>query len=53
MTRDRHEADSVQDMTFVLAQDRIDDLRASASTIDAEPAAAAGGQDAGHRRPHP
>ena len=39
MTHDRHDPASVQDMTFVLAQDRIDLLRASASTIDAKPAA--------------
>jgi len=38
MTHGRHDPESVQDMTFVLAQDRIDVLRASASTIDGEPA---------------
>jgi hypothetical protein len=36
MTHDRQDPGSVQDMTFVLARDRIADLRASASTIDAE-----------------
>ena len=35
MTHDRHESESVQDMTLVFARDRIADLRASASTIDA------------------
>ena len=39
MTYDRPEIGSVQDLTFVLAQDRIADLRASATTIDHEPAA--------------
>jgi hypothetical protein len=35
MTDDRHDHESVQDLTFVLAQDRIADLRASApSTIE-------------------
>ena len=35
MTDDRHDHGSVQDMTFVLARDRIADLRASApSTIE-------------------
>jgi hypothetical protein len=37
MTHDRHDYESVQDMTFVLARERIDDLRARASTIDEEP----------------
>jgi len=32
MTDDRHDRGSVQDLTFVLAQDRIADLRASASS---------------------
>ena len=36
MTHDRHDTESVQDMTFVFARDRIDGLRASAATIDAE-----------------
>ena len=40
MTHDRHDAASVQDMTFVLARDRIDHLRAVAATIGAEPATA-------------
>jgi hypothetical protein len=31
MTDDRHDHGSVRDLTFVLAQDRIADLRASAS----------------------
>jgi hypothetical protein len=39
MTHDRHDPVSVQDMTFVIAQDRIDDLRASATTISASPSA--------------
>ena len=39
MTHDTHVNASVQDMTFVLAQDRIADLRASASAIDPEPVA--------------
>ena len=39
MTYDRPEMGSVQDLTFVLAQDRIADLRASATTIDHVPAA--------------
>ncbi len=39
MTHDRPEIGSVQDLTFVLAQDRIADLRASATSIDHEPAA--------------
>ena len=39
MTHERPDIGSVQDMTFVLAQDRIADLRASASTIDREAAA--------------
>ena len=30
MTDDRHDHGSVRDLTFVLAQDRIADLRASA-----------------------
>ncbi len=38
MTYDRPEIGSIQDLTFVLAQDRIADLRASATTIDHEPA---------------
>jgi hypothetical protein len=38
MTHDRHDQQSVQDMTFVLARDRIDGLRACAATTDAEPA---------------
>jgi len=33
MTADRHDHGSVQDLTFVLAQDRIADLRASAPTL--------------------
>ena len=37
MTDDRHQDGSVQDLTFVLAQDRIADLRASASS-NPEPA---------------
>jgi hypothetical protein len=32
MTDDRHDHGSVQDLTFVLAQDRIADLRASAAS---------------------
>ena len=39
MTHDRPATGSVQDVTFVLAQDRIADLRASATTMDHEPAA--------------
>jgi hypothetical protein len=39
MTHDRPDLSSVQDMTFVLAQDRIADLRASATSIDHETAA--------------
>jgi hypothetical protein len=39
MTHDRPDLGSVQDMTFVLARDRIADLRASATSIDHEPAA--------------
>lgn len=40
MTADRHDHGSVRDLTFVLAQDRIADLRASAPTlIDAVDAA--------------
>ena len=34
MTHDRHEHGSVQDLTYALAQGRIADLRASATTID-------------------
>jgi hypothetical protein len=36
MTHDRHDPESIQDMTFVLARERIDHLRANASTIDTE-----------------
>lgn len=39
MTHERPDIGSVQDMTFALAQDRIADLRASATSIDHEPAA--------------
>ena len=39
MTHDRHHPKSVQDMTFAIAQDRIDELRTSATTIEAAPAA--------------
>ena len=39
MTHERPAIGSVQDLTFVLAQDRIADLRASATSIDHEPAA--------------
>ena len=38
MTYDRPEIGSVQDVTFALAQDRIADLRASATTLEHEPA---------------
>ena len=31
MTHDRHDHESIADLTFVLAQDRITDLRASAA----------------------
>jgi hypothetical protein len=41
MTDDRHDHGSVQDLTFVLAQDRIADLRASAP-FTIEPAVTAG-----------
>ena len=44
MTDDRHDHGSVRDLTFVLAQDRIADLRASASMSN-EPALAS--RDAG------
>ena len=45
MTDDRHQHGSVQDVTFVLAQDRIADLRASAPTLidAADPAPADAG----------
>ena len=39
MTHERPAVGSVQDMPFALAQDRIADLRASATTPDHEPAA--------------
>ena len=34
MTHDQHDHASVQDMTFVLAEDRIAGLRASAATVE-------------------
>ena len=37
MTDDRHQHGSVQDLTFVLAQDRIADLRASAPSNEPMP----------------
>ena len=46
MTHDRHDHDSVHDLTFVLAQDRITDLHASAAHpigAEAEPAATLSG----------
>ena len=39
MTHARPDIGSVHDMTFALAQDRIADLRASATSIDRESAA--------------
>ncbi len=39
MTHERPALESVQDLTFALAQDRIADLRASATSLDHEPAA--------------
>ncbi|HUP55524.1 MAG TPA: hypothetical protein VM408_08455 [Methylomirabilota bacterium] len=42
MTHARPEIGSVQDMTFTLAQDRIADLRASAASIDHDPAGVSG-----------
>jgi hypothetical protein len=39
MTHERPDAGSVQDTTFVLAQGRIADLRASATSIDHDPGA--------------
>jgi len=39
MTHERPDIGSVQDLTFALAQDRIADLRASATNLDHEPAA--------------
>ena len=41
MTYDRHDHESIADLTFVLAQDRITDLRSSAAHNT--------GNDAGHR----
>ena len=38
MTYEGPDIGSVQDLTFALAQDRIADLRASATNIDHEPA---------------
>lgn len=39
MTHARSDIGSVQDLTFALAQDRIADLRASATSIDPDAAA--------------
>ena len=59
MTHHRHDHESVQDLTYALAQGRIADLRASAITIDpvrpaapsiAEPGLVARSRDALGRR---
>jgi hypothetical protein len=48
MTDDRHDHGSVQDLTFVLAQDRIAELRASApSTVEPSVTARDGGSTSG------
>ena len=48
MTDDRHDRGSARDLTLMLAQDRIADLRASApSTLEPSPAARDAGASSG------